>query len=224
MLDANSIFTLLASFGLSLSAGGRAYLPLLALGIASDIPPIGTFHIRLLPEFNWLGNGFVIAIFGLLTLYEISADKIPVVDHINDIIHTAIRPLSGAVLFIATDNPLTHAAGLTSGGSGLSLTPGLVIAGILGAGIAGTTHIAKSGTRAASTVTTAGLGNPVLSIIEDVLAIVTVLFALIAPVIGAIFFALLVFLVVRGIALFLRRRRQRQAQTSLATTTPAWPQ
>jgi hypothetical protein len=199
-MDFNSIFTLLASFGLSLSAGLRAYLPLLALGIASDVGPINGFKIKLTSEFSWLGNPLVIALFALLSIYEIAADKIPVVDHINDIVHTAIRPLSGAVLLAGTQNPLTtHGVG------------GLAFAAILGAGIAGTTHVAKSGTRVASTATTAGLANPLVSLIEDVLAVAAVILAVIAPVIGAIVFAILIFMVVRGINGLLKRRRARQA-------------
>jgi len=206
-LTPDAIFTLLASFGLSISAGVRAYLPLLALGIASDVGPIGGFQIHLTKTFAWLGSWEAIGLFALLTVYEISADKIPVIDHINDIVHTAIRPLSGAVLFTATQNPLTTNYG----------TAGIVIAAIAGAAIAGTTHAAKAGTRAASTATTAGIANPFISLLEDVLAIGTVVLSIVAPVIAAILIVILALLVVRGITLLFRRRRQRRnGQTAIA--------
>ncbi len=200
-LSPDAIFTLLASFGLSLSAGVRAYLPLVALGIASHLGKIDGFQIKLTPTFSWLGDPVVIGIFVLLTIYEISADKIPVVDHINDVVHTAIRPLSGAVLFTATQNPLTTNYG----------TAGIVIAAIIGAAIAGTTHAAKAGTRAASTATTAGIANPFISLIEDVLAVGAVVLSIVAPVVAAILIVILALLVARGITLLLRRRRQRRS-------------
>jgi len=196
-LDPASIFALLASFGLSLSAGVRAYLPVLALGIASHFDGLG-LHLR--PGFEWIGSPAVIAVLAVLTIYEISADKIPVVDHLNDIVHTAIRPLSGAILFVATSNTLTDNG-----------TTGLVIAALLGAGIAGTTHVAKAAVvRPASTATTMGLANPIVSLLEDFLAAITILLAIVAPVIGAILFVILAFVVIRGITLLIRRRRSNQ--------------
>ncbi len=213
MLNGNNalfteIFTLLASLGLSLSAGVRAYLPILALGIASHLPALVGFQIQLRPEFAWVGNPFFLGLIGLLTIYEISADKIPVVDHLNDAVHTIIRPISGALLFTATANPLA-----TSGSTGA------IIAAIIGAGLAGTTHFAKAGViRPASTVATAGLANPVVSLIEDVFVIFTTILALVVPVLGIIFIALMVFLVVRGLARLAQRRQQRAAMATSGQT------
>lgn len=193
-LDPTSIYALLAAFGLSLSAGVRAYLPLVALGIASHIDSL---HLHLRSGFDWIGNPFVIGIFVFLTIYEISADKIPVIDHLNDIVHTFIRPLSGAVLFASTSNTLTDNG-----------TVGIVIAALLGATLAGTTHAAKAGiVRPASTATTAGIANPFISLLEDIGAFITVILSIIAPIIVVIAFLLSSFFIVRGISNLIRRRK-----------------
>lgn len=205
-LDANSIFALLASFGLSLSAGVRAYLPFLALGVVSQLEDnkVVDLHIKLLPGFQWISHPLVIAVFALLTLYEISADKIPVVDHINDVVHTAIRPLSGAILFVATSNTLTDNG-----------TVGIIVAALLGAGLAGSTHAVKSAVvRPASTATTAGLANPIVSLFEDVLAVVGVLLSVLAPVVAIIVFLILgtiMYFTIRAIARAISNRRNRRA-------------
>jgi hypothetical protein len=201
MLDQFSgILVLLASLGLSLSAGVRAYLPVLALGIASHLGPIGGFKVSLLPEFSWIGDPLFLGLLVLLTIYEISADKIPVVDHLNDTVHTVIRPLSGALIFTCTNNPLTHT------GAG-----GMVAAALIGGSIAATTHVAKAGViRPASTVTTLGLANPFISLAEDVLVIFMTVISLLAPVVGAIIFVVLAFFVVRGINTLIKRRRAKQ--------------
>ncbi len=210
-IQLNTFYTLLAAFGLSLSAGVRAYLPLLAIGIANDIGPIGGFHIQLRPGFDWIGNPLVLGVLVLLTIYEISADKIPVIDHLNDVVHTVIRPLSGALIFTATSNSLSDLS-----------TIGPILAAIAGAGLAGTTHAAKAGVvRPASTITTAGLANPLVSLVEDVLSFFLVILAVVAPIIAAVLCVFMLVLVGRGIATLLQRRRAKRAgNLAMTTTTP----
>ena len=57
----------------------------------------------------------------------------------------------------------------------------VVIASILAGGAALTTHTAKATLRAASTATTAGIANPILSLIEDVFAFVNAIVAVFLP-------------------------------------------
>ena len=208
MLDPNflnGIFVLLASLGLSLSAGVRAYLPVLALGIASHLDSIGGFKVTLQPSFSWIGDPIFLGVLVLLTIYEISADKIPVVDHLNDTVHTIIRPLSGALIFTCTSNPLTNSGAV-----------GMIAAAVIGGTIAGTTHVAKAGVvRPASTVATAGLANPIISIVEDILVVFTTVISLLFPVLGAIIFVVLAFLVMRGLITLGKRRQARRSPLRL---------
>jgi hypothetical protein len=206
----SGLLVLLASLGLSLSAGVRAYLPVLALGIASHLPSIGGFKVILLPQFSWIGDPLFIGLLVLLTIYEISADKIPVVDHLNDTVHTIIRPLSGALIFTCTNNPLTDHG-----------TAGMIIAAVIGGSLAATTHAAKAGVvRPASTVTTLGLANPVVSLVEDIVVIALSVISLLAPIVGALICLVLLFFVVRGISKLIERRRNKNNNTAIAGSQP----
>lgn len=205
----NGIVLILASLGLSLSAGVRAYLPVLAVGLASDIGNIGGIQVHLLPEFSWVGNPLFLVLMGFLTLYEISADKIPLIDHLNDTVHTVIRPLSGALIFTCTNNALTDHGQI-----------GMIIAALIGGSLAATTHAAKAGViRPASTVTTFGLANPLVSLAEDILVVFTVILTFVAPILAAILFFVLLFFVGKGLATLLKRRRAKKAQEQLAMGT-----
>src|SRR3954452_24712587 len=61
-----------------------------------------TDKIHLLAGYDWLANPGVLAVVGVLLIAEMVLDKIPVVDHVNDIIQTAVRPLAGGTVFSAT--------------------------------------------------------------------------------------------------------------------------
>src|SRR5262249_48578303 len=148
----DAISYLLAALGLSSTAGPRAYLPLLALGPASDITRAnGEPPIPLQQNFPFLGRPPALRILVLLLLVEMGADKIPVLDHVNDAVHTIIRPASGALIMAGSQNSLSDASA--------------VVAAIVGAVLALATHGVKAGTRAASTATTAGVANPLVSLV-----------------------------------------------------------
>ena len=136
----------------------------------------------------------------ILALADLFADKIPGVDHVWDAIHTVLRPIAGALVAAASDSQVSGA--------------GIPITFLLGAAVAGMTHTTKATTRVVSTATTAGLGNIVLSILEDVAAVITILLSLFAPyimVIVIILFALIFLLSAPRIIRALTRRRRRKA-------------
>ena len=87
---------LLTGFGLAGSAGLNAYVPLLAISV------LGRFGvITLKGPFEVLTHPAVIAVTVVLLLVELLVDKIPAVDHANDVIQTFIRPAAGALVFAA---------------------------------------------------------------------------------------------------------------------------
>ena len=96
------IFTAL---GLSTTAGLRAYLPLLAVALGSTDPSLT--HIELTPGFQWMGTQWFMIVIGALALIEFGVDKVPGLDHINDIVHTIIRPASGAIIMAGIVNPIS---------------------------------------------------------------------------------------------------------------------
>ena len=101
------VFTVLggigSAFGLSSSAGLNAYIPLLIVALASRYP-IDDPLIRLAQPYDILTNWWAIALLFLLLLIEVTVDKIPAIDTVNDLIQTLIRPAAGAILFAASAN------------------------------------------------------------------------------------------------------------------------
>lgn len=167
----------LTAFGLSASAGLNAYIPLLVIALAARY----TTLITLAEPFDALTNGWVIAAISALLVVEVLADKIPAVDHANDIIGTFVRPAAGAVLF-----------GATMSGAVVDLHPGVAL--VAGALTAGATHGAKATARPVVTATTGGVGNPVVSTLEDIASLLTSVIAILAPFLIAIALVLFVLL------------------------------
>jgi hypothetical protein len=144
---------IVAAFGLSASAGLNAYIPLFVVGIIAHY----TDWITLSSPYDTLSNAWVLIVLGLLLIVEMLADKIPAVNHINDVIQTGVRPAAGAIIFAASAHVITN------------LHP--VIAIILGLLVAGGVHAVKSAVvRPAVTATTGGTANVPISIAEDVAA------------------------------------------------------
>jgi hypothetical protein len=202
------------SYGLALSSGVNAYFPLLAFAVAAR-----WLHLyKVNPTFSFVTQSWFMALLLILALADLFADKIPIVDHLWDAIHTAIRPLAGALVAAASDNSIhipntTTLLGHQVMTMGINLPASLIVVMVIGAALALMTHTTKAATRVASTATTAGLLNIVLSVVEDVGVVITTLLALFAPVVMfvvVIVFVIVFVLLARTILrLFNRRRNQR---------------
>ncbi len=92
------ITNVLAAFGLSSSAGLNAYLPLLVVAVTARYSDL----IQLKDPWTALENPWIIGVLVVLLVIEFFADKIPAVNHANDVIQTFVRPTAGAVLFAAS--------------------------------------------------------------------------------------------------------------------------
>jgi len=156
---------LFTAFGLSASAGLNAYLPLLVVALAARY----TNLIQLNEPWNVMTNGWVIATLVVLLLIEMTVDKIPAVDTVNDVLQTVGRPVAGAILFAASSGVVGD------------LNP--IVAFVAGLLVAGTVHTAKSVARPAVTATTAGAGNWLVSILEDILALIAAVLSILLPII-----------------------------------------
>ena len=189
------VSTIFAGFGLAAPAGLNAWLTLLIVGLAARFH---LFNVTLKAPYDVLANTWVLVVLGVLLLIEIFVDKIPAVDSINDVIQTFIRPVAGGILFAAS----TGAVG--------GLDPWVSFA--LGLLAAGSVHATKAAARPVITASTAGIGNPIVSFVEDIVAAGATILALIAPVLAVILMvaivAAIVFVVLRWRA---RRRRLRSA-------------
>lgn len=183
---------LATAFGLSASAGLNAYVPLFIVAVVARY----TDWIKLGQPYDVLTNGWVIGALGVLLVIEFFADKVPIVDHMNDVLGTIVRPAAGAVLFAATTGVVQD------------IHPAVaVVAGLL---VAGSVHATKAAVRPVVTATTGGLGNPVVSTIEDMAAVTVSFGAILLPLVFAVVVALgfvAVWVVVRN---FRRRSSERR--------------
>ncbi|MCX6055954.1 MAG: DUF4126 domain-containing protein [Chloroflexi bacterium] len=174
-----NILSLFSAFGLSASAGLNAYIPLLVVSLLAKYTDL----IKLQEPWNNMTSWWVIGVLIFLSGIEFLADKIPAVNHINDIIQTFIRPTAGAILFAATTNTVGH------------VNPTLaLIAGLL---VAGGVHAVKSlAIRPAVTATTGGAGNIPVSIAEDAASTAISFLSILLPVLVACLLVLVTTIIV----------------------------
>lgn len=182
-----------SAFGLSASAGLNAYIPLLVVGVIAHYFPR---TLTLSQPFDLIANPWILILLGILVIIEMVADKVPSVNHINDLIQGFVRPAAGAIAFAASAKVVTDIHPL------LALACGLLMAG----GV----HVVKAAAvRPAVTATTAGTENIPVSIAEDTLAFVASVFAILLPILmGSILVVLL------ALVLWWLWRRTGKAQTA----------
>ena len=164
----------LSAFGLSASAGLNAYIPLLVVALLARF----TNLLTLQSPWDALSSWWVICVLAFLSLIEALADKIPAVNHVNDLIQSLVRPVAGAIVFAASAEVVTdiHPA--------LSLVLGLLVSG-------GVNAVKTLAVRPAVTATTGGAGNVPVSMAEDLVSTVVSLLSVIVPVVIACFLVLL---------------------------------
>jgi hypothetical protein len=186
--------SLAMGIGLAACAGLRAWLPLLLAGLLARA---GVLELG--SSFRFIASNQALILFGVATVVEILADKIPAVDHTLDALSTVLRPAAGSLLAASVlwriPDPLTALALGVAVGAPMALVP----------------HAAKSTLRAASSAFTLGLANPLLSLLEDLAAVVLFVLAVAVPVAVALVMLVVLVLVVPRLA------RRRQSQTVSAT-------
>ncbi len=159
------VFGIFSAFGLSASAGLNAYIPLLVVALLAKF----TNLIHLEEPWAALTSWWIIGLLTALSLIEFFADKVPAVNHINDIVQTFVRPAAGAIVFAASAQAITQ------------VNPILAVA--LGVLVAGSVHGVKSlAVRPAVTATTGGAANTPVSILEDVTSAVVSVLSIVVPV------------------------------------------
>jgi hypothetical protein len=182
-LDATLLLALASGVAIAAATGLRAFLPLLVVGLA------GRFGwIDLQPQVAWLASKPALVALTVATVLEITADKIPALDHALDLVATVVRPLAGwlgayAVLS-SWPEPLAAMVALVLGGGTLGL------------------HLIKAKLRLGTSAVTLGTGNPIVSAAEDATAGTLLLIAILAPVLVLVALALLIW----GVARFRRAR------------------
>ncbi len=174
-----ALFGIMSAFGLSASAGLNAYIPLLVVGVIAHY----TNWIKLSPPYDLLANAWILILISLLLIVEMLVDKLPAVNHINDLIQTVIRPAAGAIVFAASAHVVT------------GINPVLALAcGLL---VAGSVHTVKSvAIRPAVTATTGGAANVPVSLAEDGVATLLSILSIVIPVLVGILLIVVVALII----------------------------
>ena len=173
------LLSILIGIGLSATCGFRIFVPLLGISIA--------YHagaLELAPGFAWIGSWPATIAFGIAMVLEIAAYYIPWLDNLLDTIATPTAVVAG---IIATASVVGD------------VSPFLrwALAIIAGGGLAGLFQGATVTLRGASTATTGGVINPVVSTGELIASVVGTLLSILAPYIAIIIFAFLLSLIMR---------------------------
>jgi hypothetical protein len=185
-----TFLSLATGVALSSAVGFNAYLPLLVTGVLARTTDL----ITLGPPYDQLEEPAVLSVIAAIAVVDFIGDKVPAVDHAFHLVGAVVAPVVGAALAVA----VTQDTGIFPAVS--------VILGVLAAGA---THGARSSVRPFSTLTTGGIGNPILSLGEDGLSATLSFLAIVVPLIAlASCIVILAF-----IAWVLTSRRRRRSRT-----------
>ncbi len=164
--------------GLAASCGFRVFVPLLITSIAAYSGDVQLAH-----GFEWLATPEAITAFTIATVLEIAAYYVPWVDNLLD---TIGAPLAGIAGTIMASSMITDVSPFLQWSLGI----------IAGGGTAAVTHVGFAAVRGASSALTGGLGNPVISTVENVGAVVMSILAILVPLLVVIGIVVAAFLIV----------------------------
>lgn len=164
------VLSLCLGIGLSAACGFRVFVPMLGMSVASMAG-----HLELASGFEWIGTPPAFVCFLAATSLEIVAYYVPWLDNLLDTIATPAAIVAGTITLAATVGPNTMVA---------DMSPLLrwSLAFIAGGAIAGVIQLGTVTLRGTSTLTTAGLGNFLVSTLELILAVATTFLAIALPI------------------------------------------
>jgi len=186
----STVVQLMMGVSLAACCGLRAWMPMLIVGLLAKAG-----YVHLSPSFSFLVRTDALIVFSVATVLELLGDKVIVIDHFLDAVGTVVRPAAGTILASAM---LTHLDPLTATTFGL----------IAGGAPAFTIHAGKAVTRAKTSLFAhfhAGVGNAVLSTLEDVLTIGGVFLAAFLPIFAFVLVVIALALVIWMIVHLVRK-------------------
>ena len=181
-----TLFAVGIGIGLSSIAGVRAFLPLVLVGLFARL---GLFTLP--APLGFLDDWPVMGALAVLALLESGLDKVPALDPILNYVQTLLRIVAGAILFAAA----------LQVGVDVGTIPELAAGGV----IAGLVSVLKTILRPAANVASAGVSVSFLSLVEDALAFLGGIIAVLVPLVPLALVAFLLFFFFR-----VRRRRGRK--------------
>jgi hypothetical protein len=163
--------TLSLALGSAWTSGINLYATVSVLGLLQRFT-----SVELPGGLDALDNWWIIGIAGGMYIVEFVADKVPYFDSVWDVVHTFIRVPAGAIIAFAATTSMDPAV--------------VIIATLLGGGLALSSHGTKAAVRGVANMSPEPISNWTLSIVEDIMAFVGTLLAVLAPVVIAIFLVL----------------------------------
>ncbi len=212
------IVAVVLGVGLSAAAGFRVFVPLLGAGIAVRLGWLTPGA-----SLDWVGSTPALVAFGLACLVELTGSLIPAVDHAIDAIAAPMSAAAGSILMavqMCDQLGLGVSEQLAGMDGARELSPLVLwsIAIIVGGGLALGTHAAAAAGRAGSTLTTAGLANPIYAAAESFTSVVATVVAIALP---ACCLIMAIPAIVVVILILVRRRRAKLSASANAAAAPS---
>jgi len=176
-MTTDTIISICLGIGLSASVGFRIFVPLFALSLTAFF---GGWELN--ESWQWIGSLSALIVLGVATLVEIFAYYIPYVDNLLDSAAIPLAAIAGTAVMVSTVADLSPV---------ITWALAIIAGGGTAAAVAGST----GATRLASTATTAGLANPVVSTVETGTAVVMSAVSIVFPVV-AIFLAIFILYII----------------------------
>lgn len=178
-MTSETIISIFLGVGLAASAGFRIFLPLFALSLASYF---GVWELN--QNWQWIGSVAAVITLGAATIFEIFAYFIPFVDNLLDSLAIPLAAIAGTAVMVSTvadlEPVVTWSLAIIAGGG--------TATAIKGAGATG---------RLASTTTTGGLANPLVSTVETGTAMVVSAASIFAPILAVVMVIIILTIIFR---------------------------
>lgn len=188
------LFAASLGIGLSAACGFRVFIPPLFLGIGMRLGWVG---IEAGSSWDFIATDLGLIVLALASVFEVGAYYVPWLDNLLDTIASPAAIIAGVLV-----------TGASLDGADPILQWSLAL--IAGGGVAGTVQVGTVATRAMSTMTTGGLGNPVVSTVEGGACVLCAVLAIFLPLL-----AVLLALGLTGFGIrYLIRRRQTKAEAA----------
>jgi hypothetical protein len=157
------VLGLIIGVGLSAACGFRVFVPLLGMSTAHLAG-----HLSLSPGFEWIGSWPAWIAFATALVLEIGAYSIPWIDNIMDVGATPAAIVAGTIVTAAQVGDMSPLLRWS-------------LAAIAGGGVCTVVQVGTVAVRAASSGTTGGLGNFIVSALELMASIVLAVLAILLP-------------------------------------------
>lgn len=181
-------FGILIGVSLAASCGFRVFVPMLVMSVA-----VKSGHLALAEGWDWIGSWPALLVFSVATFAEVVGYYIPWVDNVLDTVSTPAAIVAGTIATAACVSEMSPLFQWS-------------LAIVAGGGVAGTIQATTVFTRGASTVTTGGFGNVVISTLELLTSFVLSVLAVVVPILAGAMLCVVAFFVVRSV---MRRKAKR---------------